>query len=72
MPDVIDFLVLRQQFDNARKRQWSIGQPVLPLLTDLLKPHTEFVMNVKHMTDTFLLSCTLFIKSKSKLSVIFG
>uniref|UniRef100_A0A3Q2YYW6 Pleckstrin homology domain interacting protein n=1 Tax=Hippocampus comes TaxID=109280 RepID=A0A3Q2YYW6_HIPCM len=23
MPDVIDFLVLRQQFDNARKRQWS-------------------------------------------------
>lgn len=26
MPDVIDFLVLRQQFDNARKRQWSIGQ----------------------------------------------
>lgn len=26
MPDVIDFLVLRQQFDNARKRQWSIGK----------------------------------------------
>lgn len=31
MPDVIDFLILRQQFDNARKRQWSIGQPMLPL-----------------------------------------
>lgn len=26
MPDVIDFLVLRQQFDNARRRQWTIGQ----------------------------------------------
>lgn len=25
MPDVIDFLVLRQQFDNARQRQWMIG-----------------------------------------------
>lgn len=36
MPDVIDFLVLRQQFDNARKRQWSIGLSVLPFLTDLL------------------------------------
>lgn len=29
MPDVIDFLVLRQQFDNARKRQWSIGRLLL-------------------------------------------
>ncbi|CAJ0923421.1 unnamed protein product [Ranitomeya imitator] len=25
MPDVIDFLVLRQQFDEARRRQWKIG-----------------------------------------------
>lgn len=25
MPDVIDFLVLRQQFDNARQRNWMIG-----------------------------------------------
>lgn len=25
MPDVIDFLVLRQQFDEARRRHWSIG-----------------------------------------------
>uniref|UniRef100_A0A3Q2CXB8 PH-interacting protein n=1 Tax=Cyprinodon variegatus TaxID=28743 RepID=A0A3Q2CXB8_CYPVA len=26
MPDVIDFLVLRQQFDNARRRQWAIDR----------------------------------------------
>ncbi|XP_073445803.1 PH-interacting protein isoform X2 [Dendrobates tinctorius] len=25
MPDVIDFLVLRQQFDEAHRRQWKIG-----------------------------------------------
>lgn len=30
MPDVIDFLVLRQQFENARKRQWSIGECIFP------------------------------------------
>lgn len=29
MPDVIDFLVLRQQFDNARQRNWMIGQCVM-------------------------------------------
>uniref|UniRef100_A0A674BYG6 Pleckstrin homology domain interacting protein n=1 Tax=Salmo trutta TaxID=8032 RepID=A0A674BYG6_SALTR len=26
MPDVIDFLVLRQQFDDARDHHWTIGQ----------------------------------------------
>uniref|UniRef100_A0A3Q3DRP7 Pleckstrin homology domain interacting protein n=1 Tax=Hippocampus comes TaxID=109280 RepID=A0A3Q3DRP7_HIPCM len=29
MPDVIDFLVLRQQFDNARKRQWDRFRSVI-------------------------------------------
>lgn len=26
MPDVIDFLVLRQQFDDAKYRRWNIGE----------------------------------------------
>lgn len=26
MPDVIDFLVLRQQFDDAKHRRWNIGR----------------------------------------------
>ncbi|XP_061602982.1 LOW QUALITY PROTEIN: PH-interacting protein-like [Cololabis saira] len=34
MPDVIDFLVLRQQFDNARKRQWSIGDRFRSVIDD--------------------------------------
>ena len=38
MPDVIDFLVLRQQYDNARNRQWSIGKQLLSLRPD--KPET--------------------------------
>uniref|UniRef100_A0A669DA97 Pleckstrin homology domain interacting protein n=1 Tax=Oreochromis niloticus TaxID=8128 RepID=A0A669DA97_ORENI len=34
MPDVIDFLVLRQQFDNARKRQWRIGDRFRSVIDD--------------------------------------
>uniref|UniRef100_A0A671UXP6 PH-interacting protein n=1 Tax=Sparus aurata TaxID=8175 RepID=A0A671UXP6_SPAAU len=34
MPDVIDFLVLRQQFDNARKRQWAIGDRFRSVIDD--------------------------------------
>ncbi|KAM3861557.1 LOW QUALITY PROTEIN: PH-interacting protein [Diretmus argenteus] len=34
MPDVIDFLVLRQQFDNARNRQWSIGDRFRSVIDD--------------------------------------
>lgn len=34
MPDVIDFLVLRQQFDNARTRQWSIGDRFRSVIDD--------------------------------------
>ncbi|KAG7262048.1 hypothetical protein CRUP_017801 [Coryphaenoides rupestris] len=34
MPDVIDFLVLRQQFDNGRDRQWSIGDRFRSVIDD--------------------------------------
>ncbi|XP_054900127.1 PH-interacting protein isoform X1 [Poeciliopsis prolifica] len=34
MPDVIDFLVLRQQFDNARRRQWTIGDRFRSVIDD--------------------------------------
>ncbi|XP_035000458.1 PH-interacting protein isoform X2 [Hippoglossus stenolepis] len=34
MPDVIDFLVLRQQYDNARNRQWSIGDRFRSVIDD--------------------------------------
>ncbi|KAM6954193.1 LOW QUALITY PROTEIN: PH-interacting protein [Aplochiton taeniatus] len=34
MPDVIDFLVLRQQFDQARDRQWSIGDRFRSVIDD--------------------------------------
>ncbi|XP_028295175.1 PH-interacting protein isoform X2 [Gouania willdenowi] len=34
MPDVIDFLVLRQQFDNARRRQWGIGDRFRSVIDD--------------------------------------
>ncbi|TKS75896.1 PH-interacting protein [Collichthys lucidus] len=34
MPDVIDFLILRQQFDNARKRQWTIGDRFRSVIDD--------------------------------------
>ncbi|KAM9316037.1 PH-interacting protein [Gastrophryne carolinensis] len=34
MPDVIDFLVLRQQFDVARRRQWSIGDRFRSVIDD--------------------------------------
>uniref|UniRef100_A0A3B4ATP0 PH-interacting protein n=1 Tax=Periophthalmus magnuspinnatus TaxID=409849 RepID=A0A3B4ATP0_9GOBI len=34
MPDVIDFLVLRQQFENARRRQWSIGDRFRSVIDD--------------------------------------
>ncbi|XP_015203672.1 PH-interacting protein isoform X1 [Lepisosteus oculatus] len=34
MPDVIDFLVLRQQFDDARNRQWSIGDRFRSVIDD--------------------------------------
>uniref|UniRef100_A0A8C9XL01 PH-interacting protein n=1 Tax=Sander lucioperca TaxID=283035 RepID=A0A8C9XL01_SANLU len=34
MPDVIDFLILRQQFDNARRRQWSIGDRFRSVIDD--------------------------------------
>ncbi|KAG8444855.1 hypothetical protein GDO86_009854 [Hymenochirus boettgeri] len=34
MPDVIDFLILRQQFDEARRRQWSIGDRFRSVIDD--------------------------------------
>ncbi|XP_031437768.1 LOW QUALITY PROTEIN: PH-interacting protein [Clupea harengus] len=34
MPDVIDFLVLRQQFDEARERQWQIGDRFRSVIDD--------------------------------------
>ncbi|KAK7907157.1 hypothetical protein WMY93_015769 [Mugilogobius chulae] len=34
MPDVIDFLVLREQFENARRRQWSIGDRFRSVIDD--------------------------------------
>ncbi|KAG7460831.1 hypothetical protein MATL_G00203080 [Megalops atlanticus] len=34
MPDVIDFLVLRQQFDDARHRQWRIGDRFRSVIDD--------------------------------------
>ncbi|XP_030641693.1 PH-interacting protein [Chanos chanos] len=34
MPDVIDFLVLRQQFDEARQRQWRIGDRFRSVIDD--------------------------------------
>ncbi|MBN3285500.1 PHIP protein, partial [Polyodon spathula] len=34
MPDVIDFLVLRQQFENARTRQWRIGDRFRSVIDD--------------------------------------
>ncbi|XP_030054921.1 PH-interacting protein [Microcaecilia unicolor] len=34
MPDVIDFLVLRQQFDDARHRQWNIGDRFRSVIDD--------------------------------------
>ncbi|CAL1586002.1 unnamed protein product [Knipowitschia caucasica] len=34
MPDVIDFLVLRQQFENGRRRQWSIGDRFRSVIDD--------------------------------------
>ncbi|KAL0967139.1 hypothetical protein UPYG_G00248290 [Umbra pygmaea] len=34
MPDVIDFLVLRQQFDNARNRHWTIGDRFRSVIDD--------------------------------------
>ncbi|XP_072264657.1 PH-interacting protein isoform X3 [Pyxicephalus adspersus] len=34
MPDVIDFLVLRQQFDEARRRHWSIGDRFRSVIDD--------------------------------------
>ncbi|KAI1897649.1 hypothetical protein AGOR_G00085440 [Albula goreensis] len=34
MPDVIDFLVLRQQFDDARDRQWRIGDRFRSVIDD--------------------------------------
>ncbi|XP_043942758.1 LOW QUALITY PROTEIN: PH-interacting protein [Protopterus annectens] len=34
MPDVIDFLIIRQQFDEARKRQWNIGDRFRTVIDD--------------------------------------
>ncbi|XP_048361765.1 PH-interacting protein [Sphaerodactylus townsendi] len=34
MPDVIDFLVLRQQFDDARHRRWNIGDRFRSVIDD--------------------------------------
>ncbi|XP_071998180.1 PH-interacting protein isoform X1 [Engystomops pustulosus] len=34
MPDVIDFLVLREQFDEARRRPWSIGDRFRSVIDD--------------------------------------
>ncbi|XP_071268512.1 PH-interacting protein isoform X3 [Salvelinus alpinus] len=34
MPDVIDFLVLRQQFDDARVRHWTIGDRFRSVIDD--------------------------------------
>ncbi|XP_029107310.1 PH-interacting protein isoform X1 [Scleropages formosus] len=34
MPDVIDFLVLRQQFDDVRHRQWRIGDRFRSVIDD--------------------------------------
>ncbi|KAJ8355742.1 hypothetical protein SKAU_G00185360 [Synaphobranchus kaupii] len=34
MPDVIDFLVVRQQFDDARDRQWRIGDRFRSVIDD--------------------------------------
>ncbi|XP_075718167.1 PH-interacting protein isoform X3 [Rhinoderma darwinii] len=34
MPDVIDFLVLRQQYDEVRRRQWSIGDRFRSVIDD--------------------------------------
>ncbi|XP_062406416.1 PH-interacting protein isoform X3 [Sardina pilchardus] len=34
MPDVIDFLVLRQQFDEAKERQWQIGDRFRSVIDD--------------------------------------
>ncbi|KYO28024.1 PH-interacting protein isoform C [Alligator mississippiensis] len=34
MPDVIDFLVLRQQFDDAKHRRWNIGDRFRSIIDD--------------------------------------
>ncbi|XP_033368832.1 PH-interacting protein isoform X3 [Parus major] len=34
MPDVIDFLVLRQQFDDAKHRRWNIGDRFRSVIDD--------------------------------------
>ncbi|XP_062323853.1 PH-interacting protein isoform X1 [Osmerus eperlanus] len=34
MPDVIDFLVLRQQFDDGRDREWTIGDRFRSVIDD--------------------------------------
>lgn len=58
MPDVIDFLVLRQQFDNARKRQWSIGRLLLlscsgTNMADKCKGHLATFFIYVHLGDRF-------------------
>ena len=59
MPDVIDFLVLRQQFDDGRDREWTIGQSLLsfpPLLS---------------LSPFLFLSPLLFLSLSFSLSVFF-
>lgn len=59
MADVIDFLVLRQQFDNARKRQWSIGQPVSPVSTSHIFKYMQSLWKIKNIWDMSYLNWTV-------------
>lgn len=49
MPDVIDFLVLRQFYDEARQRNWQSCKSIL----------TEFYMPLKN--DLFLSYWSIFV-----------
>lgn len=51
MPDVIDFLVLRQFYDEARQRNWQPCKSVLIELYIVLKTIELFFVALKIMVN---------------------
>lgn len=72
MPDVIDFLVLRQQFDDAKHRRWNIGRFSRILFSDfMIKIPCDFNrMYDKHPFAMYLephsLPCVMSLENKIK------
>ena len=64
MPDVVDFLVLRQSFDVAIQRDWKVGEYMYIVLSLC----AAFKCHVVHFyrTKSNEITCNIYLRKKCK------